>query len=262
MRKIKLSIIIVNYKSRAYLEKCLTSIFAKIAVTLPYEVIVVNNDLKSELDGLVVLFPAVKIIQNSQNSGFGSANNLGAKEAQGDLLFFLNPDAEIMTKNILSVLDEFENNQSLGIIGSRIMTPKGKIQKWIAGTKITLWSVLRNNFKLIADNKYWQSTKPVKVFWVAGTALFITRKLFEQLNGFDEKFFMYFEDVDLCNRAQMHNKEVLYFPDFSVLHYSGKSFAVKKKQKKQYYLSQDYYFKKHLGFFQTSLLKIMRFFSF
>ena len=109
MRKIKLSIIIVNYQSRAYLEKCLASIFAKINLTSSYEIIVVNNDIKSELDGLNILFPTIKIIQNSKNNGFGSANNLGAKEARGEVLLFLNPDTEIITQNISSVLAEFEN---------------------------------------------------------------------------------------------------------------------------------------------------------
>lgn len=262
MRKIKLSIIIVNYQSRAYLEKCLASIFAKINLTSSYEIIVVNNDIKSELDGLNILFPTIKIIQNSKNNGFGSANNLGAKEARGEVLLFLNPDTEIITQNISSVLAEFENNQALGILGSRIITTDGIVQNWIAGAKIDLLNVLGNNFKQTKNKQCWQNTKQTEVFWVAGTAMFITEKLFGQLGGFDEKFFMYFEDVDLCNRAQALNKKVIYFPDFSVLHHSGKSFLAKKKQKKCYYLSQDYYFRKHLGFFQATLLKLLRFFSF
>ena len=99
--QVKLSIIIVNYKSRAYLEKCLASIFSKLDSNIvSYEVIVVNNSFEQELVGLKSAFPNIEIIQNQKNSGFGNANNLGAKEAQGELLFFLNPDTEIITNDI------------------------------------------------------------------------------------------------------------------------------------------------------------------
>jgi hypothetical protein len=262
MQKIKLSIIVVSYESRGYLEKCLASIFAKIDCSMPFEVIVVNNGAKEDVDGLEGTFLGIKIIQNSRNSGFGSANNLGARAASGEIIFFLNPDAEIISQNIALVIREFESDPDLGILGSRLIESTGNVQKWSVGAKISLWSILRNNLKKTQDEKYWQSRKKVEVFWVAGTALFVRRAVFLQLDGFDEQFFAYFEDADLCNRAHFFDKKVVYFPEFSVLHHGGKSFLVKKEQKKSYYASQDYYFQKHLGFFQTRLLKLLRIFSF
>lgn len=262
MREIKLSIITVNYKSRAFLEKCLASIFAKIDTSVPFEVIVVNNGAEAEMEGLARVFPSVIIIQNSKNNGFGSANNLGAKKAKGEILFFLNPDAEIISQNISLVVAEFENNPILGILGSRLMESSGRVQKWSAGAKITLGNILKNNLQKASDEKYWQSKEKIEVFWVAGTALFIRRASFLQLEGFDENFFAYFEDVDLCNRTHLLGKKVIYFPEFSVMHHGGKSFLEKKEQKKGYYQSQDYYFQKHFGCFQAIVLKILRFFSF
>ncbi len=262
MREIKLSIIIVNYESRDYLEKCLASIFAKIDPSVPFEVIVVNNSAKETLNGLVSLFEGIKIVQNPRNSGFGSANNMGAKVASGEILFFLNPDTEIISQNITQVLREFENNPTLGILGSRLMESSEKVQKWSAGERISLWSILRNNMRKTKEEKSWQSLARAEVFWVAGTALFIRRALFSRLKGFDEIFFTYFEDVDLCNRAHTLSQKVVYFPEFSVLHHGGRSFLEKKEQKKRYYASQDYYFEKHFNCFWATALKILRFFSF
>lgn len=258
----KLSIIIVNYKSRIYLEKCLASIFAKINSNLPFEVIVVNNGAKEETVGLAQAFPGIEIVQSLKNTGFGSANNLGAKVAQGEVLFFLNPDAEIGSVDISAVIAEFEEDRNLGILGSRVVCADGNVQRWTAGEKMNLWSIVRNNFKLSRDKKIWLGSQKKAVFWVAGTAMFIRKELFTELEGFDEQFFMYFEDVDLCRRALLSGKRVLYFPDFFVLHHGGKSFSQKRAQKSHYYQSQDYYFKKHRGYLEALFLRILRFFSF
>lgn len=258
----KLSIIIVNYRSRAYLEKCLSSIFTKIKPDFSFEVLVVNNGVAEELVGLAELFSKIKIIQNTSNDGFGGANNFGAKEAQGEFLFFLNPDAEIFSANFSEVLAEFETDPALGVLGIKLIDIKGEVQDWIAGGEISLGNILKNNFGRIADKKYWQSDEKIAVSWVAGTAFFMRKSLFLQLGGFDDKFFLYFEDADLCQRARDLGKGVVYFPAFSVLHHGGKSFSDKGKQKKAYYLSQDYYFKKHRGFFESLFLRILRFFSF
>jgi len=257
-----LSIIIVNYQSRMYLEKCLASIYAKISSRVSFEIIIINNDLQEDVVGLEAIFPEVRIIQNSRNNGFGGANNLGAKEMKGEILFFLNPDAEIVSDNISLILKQFRDNPILGVLGSRLIAPNGKVQKWSAGSDVNLWSILKNNLKLSWDKKYWYSQKTSEVSWVAGTALFIRQELFFQLGGFDERFFLYFEDVDFCKRARNLGKKVVYFPQFSILHHGGKSFSLKESQKKSYYQSQDYYFRKHFGFFQSKLLKILRFFSF
>ncbi|MFZ2193850.1 MAG: glycosyltransferase [Candidatus Moraniibacteriota bacterium] len=258
MQKVKLAIIIVNYKSQAYLKSCLDSIFAKIDPLVMLEVIVVNNDIESDLTSIQVAYPVVRIIQNKNNQGFGGGNNLGAKIARGDFLLFLNPDTEIINTNILELLKEFTKNPEIGIIGSQLLTTDDVVQEWSMGSELSLWGILKNKFKK-EDTFRGKNIKKQSVGWVAGTALFIRRELFKKIDGFDEQFFMYFEDVDLCLRVRKLGKKVLYFPDFTILHYGGKSYNEKKIQKKQYYRSQDYYFQKHLGIFQLSLLRILRF---
>lgn len=250
----KLSIIIVNYQSRSYLEQCLQSVFDKINNACEFEVIVVNNGLEQELFGLVALFPQLKIVQNQQNLGFGHGNNLGAQLAQGEILFFLNPDAEIFSKDISLVIRQFEKNNNIGIVGSRLLTEKKEVQEWSAGREINLVQILKNNL----GQKEILGEKEQELSWVSGTAMFVRKSLFDHLGGFDSQFFMYFEDVDLCTRARKLGQVVLYFPAFSVVHHGGKSYGEKRTQKKNYYESQDYYFQKHYGLGKMWLLKILR----
>jgi hypothetical protein len=88
--------------------------------------------------------------------------------------------------------------------------------------------------------------------------MFIRKELFEKLKGFDENFFMYFEDVDLCRRVRNLGYKILYYPEFIIKHFGGKSFDSKKEQQELYYKSQDYYFQKHFGKIKVNLLKLIR----
>jgi GT2 family glycosyltransferase len=236
---LKLSIIIVNYQSEKYLAKCISSIQEKV-LAVEYEIIVVNNDKALEAE----LPKDTRLINTEKNIGFGAACNLGARSAQGEILCFLNPDTEIVSSNFSGVLYEFAKDNKLAIIGPKLISEDRKIQEWIAGKEITIWSTLMNNFGYKRDQKIWESESPVECAWVSGAAMFIKKDIFQKLGGFDEKFFMYFEDIDLCQRARQLGYKILYFPNFQIKHFGGKSFADKKKQKKYYHTSQCRYFKK------------------
>lgn len=261
-KEIALSIIIVNYNSRKYLERCLSALGKKIGAEVNFETIVVNNGPADELIGLVEQFPFVNLLQNEKNDGFGGASNRGAAAARGKTLLFLNPDTELISGGISAILDKLEADRSIGIIGPKLLSSDGKTQEWIAGKEPDLGRIVLNNLGFARDRKLWESPELCLVDWVAGTALFVRRELFSRLGGFDEDFFLYFEDVDLCRRARLLGQQVIFFPDFSLKHHSGKSFADKKSQKRDYYHSQDRYFAKHKGPFQAKLLQILRFFSF
>ncbi|MFA4817781.1 MAG: glycosyltransferase family 2 protein [Parcubacteria group bacterium] len=235
----KLSIIIVNYQSEKYLAKCIFSIKEKI-LAVEYEIIVVNND---DLD---IQCPSeARLINTGKNIGFGAACNLGARMAQGEILCFLNPDTEIVSENILNLLSEFEKDKKLAIVGPRLVRENGKTQWWCAGEEFTLWRLIKNNIGLIDSKKIWESQKDVAADWVSGAALFVKKEIFEKVEGFDEDFFMYFEDIDLCRRARQLGYKVLYFPKFTIKHFGGKSFLDKKTQKAYYYKSQRRYFRKY-----------------
>jgi len=233
-----LSIIIVNYKSEKYLAKCIFSIKEKI-LNVEHEIIVINND------NLDIQCPSgVGLINSDKNIGFGAACNVGAKKAQGELLWFLNPDTEIVSSNISELIHDFDENGRAAIIGPKLITSDGKTQKWIAGEEITIVSTILNNLGYTRDQKIWESENLVECAWVSAAAMFIKKDVFEKLGGFDEKFFMYFEDIDLCQRARKLGYKILYFPEFAIKHIGGGSFISKIKQKKYYYKAQFKYFLK------------------
>lgn len=250
--KPQISFVIVNYNSTHYIERCLSSLLLK-SENIEKEIIIVSND-----GSLLSVDSRIKILTSSQNSGFGSACNLGAKEAIGEYLCFLNPDTEIVSDNFQEIISEFENDEKMGVIGIRLEEKNGKIQEWSAGKEINLWDIIGNNLGFKRSKKIWESEEKVECAWVSGACLFIRKDLFEKLNGFDEKFFLYFEDIDLCKRAVDLNYKILYFPKFTIKHFGGKSFGSKKEQKKHYYSSQDYYLQKHFGKIYSLMIKIIR----
>lgn len=237
---------------------CANSIAAKTS-GLSAEVIVVNND-----EGILSknsLPPNTRVIEVGKNIGFGAAANRGVTIATGKFLCFLNPDAEISTGHIRQIIERFQSNQSLGIIGPRIVTTTTEVEPWSAGREVTLWSIVCNNLGFPAGKRLWESTTPVETAWVSGACFFIPTGLFRQLNGFDEQFFMYFEDVDLAKRVRATGRKVLRVPDLTVRHLGGQSFQENSEQKKLYYASQKKYFRKYFGFFACQTLSLLHAFS-
>lgn len=231
--KTSLSVIIVNYRSEQYLEKCLASLF-KYLTGLDFEVIVVNNDEKDALGKIEKKFPEIKLINHQKNIGFGAGCNLGSKIAQGEILWFLNPDTEIVSPEIKNIFDKLKESEKLAVIGPRLLTKEGKTQEWCAGKESTLWRNIKNNLGIIESKKIWESDKPMLVDWVSGATMAIKKEKFDLVGGFDEKFFMYFEDEDLCKRIKERDFQVMYYPKVSVVHLGGKSRENLLKQKKQF----------------------------
>ena len=252
----RLSIIIVNYQSKEYLKACLDSIFKQVKSMLP-EITVVNNDEKENMLALKKDFPEIRIIETEKNIGFGRGANLGAESSHGGWLLFLNPDTEFLS-DYAKIFPLFEKDDKMGIIGPKLVDENNILQEWIAGTEITLFSLIRNRLGFGQSEKIWKSAVSREADWVSGAALAIRRDLFGELGGFDEKMFMYFEDIDLCKRVRAAGIKIIYFPEEKIKHLGGKSSANKKTQKKNYYASQDYYFRKHYGRIYAGLVRFLR----
>ncbi|MCK4635271.1 MAG: glycosyltransferase family 2 protein [Candidatus Moranbacteria bacterium] len=257
----KFSIIIVNFKSRNFLNDCLESIDKFITPVLKndFEIIIVNNDSNKLNFKDNFSFP-VKIVGNNKNLGFGSAVNCGVKVAEGEYLFFLNPDTLFKDSSFVKVIDYIRNKKckkkKIGIVGLKILEEKNdKIQKWSCGNKTSLWHIISRN---IFNEKKWEEIEITKVDWVSGGAMIVERSLFDRLNGFDDNFFMYFEDQDLCLRAKKIGAEIIYFPYSWVWHLGGGSWSESELQKIEYYKSQDYFFGKHFGKWQSWVLRFFR----
>lgn len=245
-KKIKLSIIIVNYRSELYLDKCLASIYNE-SDSSQFETIVVNNDAKADLVRMAKKYAKVKIYNRGKNSGFGAACNYGARKSKGEFILFLNPDTQFLGDYVDDIIAKFKkSDRKISIIGPRLITDKGETQAWCAGKDLTIRERIKNKFGLVESRKIWESKDDVLTDWVSGSALAMKKEIFEKVEGFDGKIFMYGEDLDLCAKVRDLGYEILYWPKAAVLHSRGKSRENVFKQKMQYLKSSFYYIKKRL----------------
>jgi len=249
-----LSFIIVNYNSNKELQNCLYDL-SKINYANKCEVIIINNDTK-KLSLPKYTFQKQQVHEINKNIGYGAANNLGLQHASHKFVCFLNPDTHSFCKNLTNITKHITKEKT--ILMPQILTESNLPEPWSVGSNITFLQIFKNNIGLY--KKHWLSSKEIPVDWVSGVALFTTLKLMQQLNGFDEDFFLYFEDVDLCKRTHDCGGTVRYLPQFHITHINGvSSKKSSKKQKKCYYKSQDLFFQKHLGAVQMFLLRTCRF---
>ncbi|MBT7431453.1 glycosyltransferase family 2 protein [bacterium] len=249
-----LSVILVNYRSAKWLNACLVILKELQFSKFSFEVIIVNNDQEKFKPKKDYSFVS-KIIQNKRNLGFGSANNIGATKALGRNLLFLNPDTVFKKDSIEKLLFFLEKNPRIGVLSPKIIqASRGQAQPFTCGRKTSLLGILfRNTFF-----KPWNNKSPILVDWVSGTALLTRKYIYDKVCGFDENFFMYFEDQDLCLRIKKLGYDIVFFPKSTVLHYDGKCWPDTKKQKYAFYKAQDYFFKKHHRRYKCFILKVLK----
>jgi len=234
----RLSIIIVNWNSTDYVLKCLRSVFQE-TKGIDFEVIVVDN--ASTDNGLSLIrerFPQVRVIESRSNLGFGGANNVGAEHAKAANLLFLNPDTIILGNAIATALGHLDKIKDAGAVGVRLVNPDMTVQTSailrIPSIQNQLLSVefLRTRFSRFrifgTAPLYSPSPGPSKVDAISGACMFVKRDAFEAAGGFDTRYFMYSEDVDLCKSLQANGFSVYYADDARVVHFGGTSTSKSK----------------------------------
>ncbi len=243
----RLSVIVVTHNSEESIARCIESI-PQSARDSSYEVIVVDNHSRDRTLEVARRYEFAAIVQNDSNLGFATACNMGARKATGEYLLFLNPDAYLLNDAIDSIADcELEIGGN-AIIGGRVISPDGKVTRNIRGFP-SLLNVLSESFflyKLFPLSKKFGSyyytnvnhTEAANVDAVEGSFILIPRMIFEKLGGFDEDYFLYSEDTDLCYRAKKNLIPVVYFPGATAVH-SGQGAAGK--------VSRRYILSMHLG---------------
>jgi len=226
-----LSIIIVNYKSKTKLINCLTSIKAANLSEIIYEIIIVDNNSGDDLNDLVNNQINLKLLNSPKNLGMGGGNNLGIEAASGEYVLILNPDTLIKDQAILILLNYLKNNSEVGIVGAKLLYPDGSLQFscsrfpnfFVPILRRTFlgdyFSSLRDNFTM--NDFDHNSIKPVG--WLMGSCLLFKKEI-KLLSGeifkprFDERYFMYFEDTDLCRTCWTKGLKVIYHPEAVVIH--------------------------------------------
>ncbi len=247
------SVIIVNYNGGIYTEQCLLSL-KQFAPSLDYEVIIVdNNSADGSGHRLKKDFPEHQVFLLEQNQGFSSANNFGVMKACGDFLFFVNNDT-LFTSDIITPLAVFmKQNETNGIAAPSLSNEDGSFQ------------ISYGKFPSLLNE--WKTKREVVVSgnieWVTGAAMMVRRSVFEQAGGFDEKYFMYFEDIDLCFRVLRNGFSIKYFQELSLIHLGGKSYDVSNaKIQTEYRKSQLRFYDKFRSIPQRIFLRIYLFLKF
>lgn len=250
------SIIILSYNTRDLLKKCLESIFNNLK-DLGIEIIVVDN---ASSDGSVQMvkndFKKVNLIESKKNLGFSAGNNLGVKQAKGKFLLFLNSDIEILDNKLIKMVEFLNTNPRMGVVGGRLENPDGSLQKSY-GSFYSLPEVFLQLFGgERVKSKFSKRGRTKRVDWVSGAFMLIKTDLFKKIKGFDEKIFMYTEDMELCYRVQKEGFKVYYYPDVKLLHLgqgsSNRTFAIVS-----IYKGILYFYKKHKAFWQCFIVKLL-----
>mgnify|MGYP002831512540 CR=1 FL=1 len=207
------TVVVVNFNGRAYLRRCLDSLACQ---TVEHEVIVVDNDSSDGSTELVrSQYPNVRLILLRRNAGFAAANNIGAREAHGRYIAFLNNDTEVTANWLDCLLNGLKQNPNAGFAASRIVYLQDRSVVDSAGDVVTRSG---GAFKRGHGKSAEEFSEPAEIFGACGAACLFQHDVFFEVGGFDENFFLVFEDVDLSYRAQLLGYQCQYVPDAVVAH--------------------------------------------
>jgi N-acetylglucosaminyl-diphospho-decaprenol L-rhamnosyltransferase len=255
----ELSLVYVNFRSARLLRKSIESFRGNGIFHGKIEIIVANNDPSEAwaVEALRRRFP-IRVINLPENRGFGNAANEAASIARALYLGFINPDTSMLSGKMTRIPEVFRKYPDIGILGARLVSRDGIPEPWSAGEDVSFWQIIRNNLGIPAGRRIWENSRPRRAGFVSGAALFIRRDLFRELRGFDERFFLYFEDADLCLRAKRSGYRVFFFPGVTFFHEGGMSHFTERAKKSAFYDSQRRYFVKHRPKWEGKTISIMR----
>ncbi|PZU90791.1 MAG: glycosyltransferase family 2 protein [Chryseobacterium sp.] len=247
----KLSVIIVHYQVSDLLKKCITSI-QKNFLGFEYEIIVVdNNSPDSNWKTLIDQFTQVNFIALEENLGFSKANNIGAKSAKGEYVYILNPDTEIEGDYFKEVLDFADSQEKFGALGLRMHNLEGRFLPESKRSIPNLFNSFEKLFTRFSNDSKTYYRNDVDEFGVAevevmtGANLLIKKSVYDEIGGFDEQYFMYGEDIDICYTILQHGYKNFYYGKYSILHYKGESTVYNKEYLNRFFGAMDIFIKKY-----------------
>ncbi len=236
MNKIKLTISIVNYNAGDYLIRCLESI-EKVYDEVPLKVVVVDNDSKDDsIERAKKQFKNVEFILNKENVGFGKAHNQVLNNLETDYVLILNPDTQIEKGVLATMIKYMDENRDVGVSTGKIILSNGKVD--LTAHRGFPSPLAAFKYYILKDDSLYHLSKMDldtihEVDAISGS-FFLTRKyILDKVGGFDEDYFMYAEDIDLCLRIKNAGYKIIYNPTVSILHHKGISTGVKQLTKEQ-----------------------------
>lgn len=264
---VKLSILTVSFNTQHALAENLRAL-APLVELMPHEVWVVDNGSSDDSVAMVRSeFPRVRLIVNESNLGFGAANNQALLRAEGELILFLNSDASMQPAQIKALVARLESDARTGAIGPQLRDADGSIElSWgydaglvrAIGEK-SMHFLRRTEMPGVEAYIRWRYRRARKVGWVSGACLLTRRDLMERLGGFDPRFFLYMEDVDLCRRIHDAGYHVRFDPAFVARHHRGLSSTAtsdaRDRVRLEAYRSRLAFFRKHRAPLESMLYR-------
>jgi GT2 family glycosyltransferase len=258
----QLSVIILNYNVRYFLEQCVASVQEALS-NIDGEIIVVdNNSLDDSCEMMKTHFPNVKLIENTTNLGFPKGNNIGVVHAKGDYICILNPDTVVAEDTFEKVLAFAEKQKNIGIVGCKLIDGTGNFLpecKRGVPTPLVALTKIFGLYKLFPKtalfNRYYaqhlSENETGKVGILVGAFMIMKRNLYQEIGGFDENCFMYSDDIDLSYMALKKGKTNYYFHETTVIHYKGESTVKDGLYMKHFREAMQFFYRKH---FRSSII--------
>lgn len=249
------SVIIINYKQKDFILNCVESLRKNLKCL--FEIIIVNNSPEDDLS----ILKGVTIINNS-NKGYSQANNLAAKHTQGNYLLFLNADTFLKKDFSQGFFSDFKGKE-FGAVGLGLVYPDGRYQLSYWNENKFIKEIKNKKIEKELKNKNQVVTKEYndiikEVDWVSGAALIIKKDIFEDIKGFDEDYFLFYEDADLCKRLKLKGYNIYFYTFDGLIHYKGENVNKAFVTDTYYYSkkSQLLYYKKHNSLYERTFLRI------
>ena len=250
--RIIISIVIVSFNVQTTIEDCLSSIITSDKRKVFEAICIDNLSIDQTTQIISKKFPQVRLIKNKKNIGFAAAVNQGAGIAKGECLLFLNPDTIVKPDCIKNMVNFLKEKKDAGVVGCRILNPNGSLQP-SCGTFPTIINIILDRIpilnklfktELIRQEGYYE--KEQSPDWTSGAFFMVRRDIFLSLGGFDEKYFLYVEDVDFSYRAKKAGYKIYYNPKAEIIHYDmGKSKERKNFKAKQIRIGFTIFFGKY-----------------
>lgn len=253
----RLTVVIVNYNSKDYLQACLESLYQQ-TTNLPFQVVVVDNASDDrDFRHLHNLYPDLLLLCNTRNLGFATACNQGIRRAPAPYYLFLNPDCVVLDRAVERCMDWLEPRQEIGILGCRVCNPDGSLQRACRRSIPTPASALfritglsrlfpgsrrlgRYNLSYLSESE----SHPVEA--VSGSFMLFRQQVVDSIGLMDEQFFLYGEDLDFCYRALQRGWKVYYYSGAQVIHHKRRSSARNSRASNfHYYNAMELFYRKH-----------------
>ena len=247
----KLSVIIVNYNVRYFLELCLQSVQDAL-LEIDSEIIVVDNKSTDNSCKMVSeKFPEVVLIENKENLGFSKANNQGVAKSRGHYILILNPDTVVAKDTFSNIIEFAKSRHNFGALGTKLIGGNGEFlsesKRGIPTPLVSLFKLTgitsRDTGRYYANHLKANETGIVDI--LVGAFMFMTRKVYNEVRGFDEQYFMYGEDIDLSYKILNKGYQNYYYADSKVIHYKGESTIRDAKRLGHFHEAMDIFYREH-----------------